>query len=337
LHRNTLHPSLDDGNHERNAEMARVAVIGAGTMGHALALVFALGDHEVRLTDSAPGTLELAQELMETALDTLVQFGEVPPERTPAWLQSAVSRQGSLAETVSGAELIIEAIVERADAKQVLYAELDAVAPAEAIWASNTSYLDVFPLIPEGRQRRAMITHWYTPPYLVDLCDLVPGPRCDPSVVEQVRCMVADMGKVPIVIRKFVPGYVANRVQSAIQAEVLKLLDEGVGTASEIDAAIIHGIALRLPILGILAKADFSGLQIGYDAARSRGSEPPKAVADLVESGKTGVMSGAGFYDWSQHTPAEWFQDRDRRLAQLKQALRKAGSLAGFQERGEVP
>ena len=167
--------------------MANVAVLGAGTMGHALALVFALGGHRVRLTDSDPGTLERAQALMETALATLVRLGEGPPDRTADWLAGAVTRRASLAETVAGAELIIEAIIERPDAKRALYAELDAVAPAEAIWASNTSYLDVFPLIPEGRQRRAMIAHWYTPPYLVDLCDLVPGPRCEPEAVEQVR------------------------------------------------------------------------------------------------------------------------------------------------------
>lgn len=320
--------------------MARVAVIGAGTMGHALALVFALGGHQVRLTDSNPATLDRAQGLMEMALATLVKFGEAPVEWNAAWLQGAVTRHAALAETVADAELIIEAIVERPDAKRALYAELDKVAPAEAIWASNTSYLDVFPLIPEGRQQRAMIAHWYTPPYLVDLCDLVPGPKCDPAVVERVRGVVAAMGQVPIVMRKFVPGYVANRVQAAIQAEVQKLLDDGVGTAQEIDAAIIHGIALRLPILGVFAKADFTGLQLMYDAARNRSGGagqggPGKVLAELVESGRTGVLSGAGFYDWSGHTPAEWFEDRDRRLVELKRALRRIGSLAGFQEKGE--
>lgn len=320
--------------------MTRVAVIGAGTMGHAIALVFALGGHQVRLTDNNPATLERAQGLMETALATLVKFGEAPADRNAAWLRGAVTRHASLAETVADAELIIEAIIERPDAKRALYAELDKVAPAEAIWASNTSYLDVFPLIPEGRQRRAMIAHWYTPPYLVDLCDLVPGPKCDPAVVERVRGMVTAMGQVPIVMRKFVPGYVANRVQAAIQAEVQKLLDDGVGTAQEIDAAIIHGIALRLPILGVFAKADFTGLQLMYDAARNRSGGageggPGKVLTELVESGKTGVLSGAGFYDWSGRTPAEWFEDRDRRLVELKRALRRIGSLAGFQEKGE--
>ena len=320
--------------------MANVAVLGAGTMGHALALVFALGGHRVRLTDSDPGTLERAQALMETALATLVRLGEAPPDRTADWLAGAVTRRASLAETVAGAELIIEAIIERPDAKRALYAELDAVAPAEAIWASNTSYLDVFPLIPEGRQRRAMIAHWYTPPYLVDLCDLVPGPRCEPEAVEQVRSMVAALGQVPIVMRKFVPGYVANRVQAAIQAELQKLLDEGVGTAQEIDAAMIHGIALRLPILGVFAKADFTGLQLMHDAARNRSGGageggPGRALTELVESGKTGVLSGAGFYDWSGRSPAEWFEERDRRLVELKRAMRRIGSLAGFQEKGD--
>jgi 3-hydroxybutyryl-CoA dehydrogenase len=320
--------------------MANVAVLGAGTMGHALALVFALGGHRVRLTDSNAATLERAQGLMETALATLVRLGEAPPDRTADWLAGAVTRHASLAETVAGAELIIEAIIERPDAKRGLYAELDAVAPAGAIWASNTSYLDVFPLIPEGRQRRAMIAHWYTPPYLVDLCDLVPGPRCEPEVVERVRSIVAALGQVPIVMRKFVPGYVANRVQAAIQAELQKLLDEGVGTAQEIDAAMIHGIALRLPILGVFAKADFTGLQLMYDAARNRSGGageggPGRALTELVESGKTGVLSGAGFYDWSGRSPAEWFEERDRRLVELKRAMRRIGSLAGFQEKGD--
>ena len=108
----------------------------------------------------------------------------------------------------------------------------------------------------------------------------------------------------------------------------------------EIDAAIIHGIALRLPILGVFAKADFTGLQLMYDAARNRSGGageggPGRVLAELVEAGRTGVLSGAGFYDWSSRSAAEWFEDRDRRLVELKRAMRRIGSLAGFQEKGE--
>jgi 3-hydroxybutyryl-CoA dehydrogenase len=314
-----------------------VAVLGAGTMGHALALVFALGGHRVRLTDSNPATLEKAEALMEKARATLAAAGELPPEQDAAWLRGAVSRHATLAETVADAELIVEAIVEKPEAKRALYAELDALAPADAIWASNTSYLDVFPLIPERRQRQALIAHWYTPPYLVDLVDIMPGPACDLKHVAFVRDMVTAMGKQPIVMKKFVPGYIANRLQSAIGLEVQKLLDEGVATAEEIDAAIIHGIALRLPILGVLAKADFTGLPMMQDALRNRMYTPPElrgrseSLDLLVAAGRTGVMAGSGFYDWKGRDPAALFEERDRRLLALKRALRQIGTMAGME------
>jgi 3-hydroxybutyryl-CoA dehydrogenase len=317
--------------------MANVAVLGAGTMGHALTLVFALGGHKVRLTDSNPATLARAQGLMEKALETLVAAGEAPAGWTSAHLAQALTRHADLAETVDGAELIVEAIVEKPDAKRTLYAQLDAVAPKDAIIASNTSYLDIFPLMPAARQKRTLIAHWYTPPYLVDLVDIVGGPETDPACIETVRDICAAMGKQPIVMRKFVPGYIANRLQSAIGLEVQKLLDEGVATAEEIDAAIIHGIALRLPILGVLAKADFTGLPMMQDALRNKMYTPPEvrgksdALDAAVAAGRTGVMAGAGFYDWKGADPAALFEARDRRLLALKQALRRIGTMAGME------
>lgn len=317
--------------------MARVAVLGAGTMGHALALVFALGGHSVRLTDSNPATLARAKGLMETALATLAEAGEAPEGWTAAHLAQAVTRHDSLADCVEGAEIIVEAIVEDPDAKRALYAALDAVAPPEAIIASNTSYLDIFPLMPAARQRRTLIAHWYTPPYLVDLVDIVGGPETDPAAVETVRATVAAMGKQPIVMRKFVPGYIANRIQSAIGLEVQQLLDDGVATAAEIDAAIIHGIALRLPILGVLAKADFTGLPMMQLALANRMYAPPpvrgasESLDALVVGGRTGVMAGAGFYDWGGKDPATLFEERDRRLLALRRALREIGTMAGLE------
>ena len=316
--------------------MSRVAVLGAGTMGHALALVFALGGHSVRLTDNSQETLAKAQGLMEKALATLAAAGEAGGW-TSAHLAQAVTRHDSLADCVEGAELIVEAIVENPDAKRTLYAQLDAVAPTEAIIASNTSYLDIFPLMPAARQRRTLIAHWYTPPYLVDLVDIVGGPETDPAAIETVRAMIAAMGKQPIVMRKFVPGYIANRLQSAIGLEVQQLLDDGVATPEEIDAAIIHGIALRLPILGVLAKADFTGLPMMQHALRNKMYTPPEvrgrseSLEALVAAGKTGVMSGAGFYDWGGKDPATLFEERDRRLLALRKALREIGTMAGLE------
>jgi 3-hydroxybutyryl-CoA dehydrogenase len=318
--------------------MSRVAVIGAGTMGHALALVFALGGHQVRLTDSNEATLARAQGLMEKALATLVEGGEAPADWTSGHLAQSVTRHPSLAEAVDGAELIVEAIIETPEAKRALFAQLDALAPADAIIASNTSHLDVFPLIPAARQARALIAHWYTPPYLVDLVDVIPGPQCDPAVFEGVMQTLRDMGKQPLGLKKFVPGYVANRIQAAIGLEVQHLLDEGVATAPEIDAAIIHGLALRLPILGVFAKADFTGLALSQAILSNKSYAPPPVrgrsdtLDTLVAAGRTGVLAGAGYYDWPQD-PATLFEARDRRLIALKQAMREIGTMAGL-ERG---
>lgn len=312
----------------------RVAVLGAGTMGHALALVFAMGGHSVRLTDANPETLARAPGLMAQALATLAAAREAPSGMGPEQLAQLCTCHPTLEAAVEGAELIVEAIVENPDAKRDLYAKLDACAPANAIWASNTSYLDVFPLMPKHRLGRALIAHWYTPPYLVDLVDLVASPECDPAVLAEVKSVVEGMGKVPIVLKKFIPGYIANRVQAALQAEVQFLIDEGYASAQDIDDSALHGIALRFMIIGIMAKADFTGLPMLQHAFRNKMYTPPNVESSasmdaLVARGDTGVMSGRGYYDWGGRSPAELFEERDAKLIALKKAMRQIGFMAG--------
>jgi len=314
--------------------MTEVAVIGAGTMGHALALVFALGGHRVRLTDANPATLARAPALMRTAVETLAEAGEVDTEAASRLAQS-VRLCNTLAETVQGAELVIEAIIERPDVKRTLYAELDRLMEPDAILASNTSNLNIFPLVPPARQKRTAIAHWYTPPYLCDLVDVVPGPETDPAVIETLRATVAAMGKVPVVFKQFVQGYVANRIQAAIGLEVQHLLDEGLVTPRDIDQSVLHGIALRMPILAVLAKADFTGLELLRDGMANRSYTPPtprdhsETLDKLVSEGRTGVMAGRGYFDWGGRAPEELFRERDRKLLALKRALRDIKPMEG--------
>jgi 3-hydroxybutyryl-CoA dehydrogenase len=315
--------------------MSEIAVVGAGLMGHGIALVFALNGHAVRLTDSRAETLDAVPGLLASALDTLREAGAVDPSWTPERLAGAITRSPDLGETVRGADLVIEAITENPEAKRALFAELDRLCRPDAILASNTSYLDVFPLVPEARQARALVMHWYTPPYIVDLVDVVAGPKTDPAVVARAKDIVLGLGQVPIVLKRFVPGYVANRIQSAIAAEVYHLLDEGIASPREIDDAIIHGLSLRIPILGHLAKADFTGLELLRHALRNATYAPPAARTNsdtldaLVAEGRSGVMAGKGYFDWGGRTPAELFRDRDRRLLALKKAMREIGPLQG--------
>jgi 3-hydroxybutyryl-CoA dehydrogenase len=315
--------------------MAEVAVVGAGLMGHALALVFALGGHQVRLTDNNPESLERAPGLMATALATLTENGEVDASRDRQWLSTAVRCVPSLADTVKGATVVIEAVVERSDIKRLVYGQLETLMDPGAILASNTSNLDIFPLVPPGLAKRTIVAHWYTPPYLCDLVDLCPGPETQPGAVETVRDMVAAMGKVPVVFKQMVQGYVANRLQAAMQLEVYRMLDEGLVTPKDIDDSVLHGLALRIPILGIMAKADFTGLLLMQQGMKNRSYTPPEprdrseTLDALIEAGRTGVMSGKGYFDWGDASAEELFRERDRKLLALKQALRKIGPMEG--------
>jgi 3-hydroxybutyryl-CoA dehydrogenase len=313
----------------------RVAVLGAGLMGHALALVYALGGHTVRLIDNNPATLAKSGPLMEKALATLREAGEVDGTWTDDRLRAAVTRTGSMADTLRDAELIVEAVYESPEIKRAVYAEVDALAPMDAIIASNTSRLDIFPLMPERRQARTLIAHWYTPPYLVDLCDVVGSERTDPAVIETVRDVVAAMGKKPVVMKRFIAGYIANRIQAAIMLEAHFLLDEGYATPRDIDDAIIHGLALRIPIIGAMAKADFAGLALLKSELTNRSYEPPPArgfsttLDKLIVEGRSGVTAGRGYFDWGGRSAEELFRERDRKLLALKRALRDIGPMLG--------
>ncbi len=315
--------------------MSEIAVVGGGLMGHGIALVLALAGHGVRLTDTRPETRDAVPGLMASALATLKEAGAAPEGWDADRLARAVRIEADLPAAVAGADLVIEAITENPEAKRALFAELDRLCPPETILASNTSYLDVFPLLPADRQGRALVMHWYTPPYIIDLVDVVPGPGTDPAVIAAMADLVVGLGQKPVVLKRFVPGYIANRIQQAISAEVFHLLDEGYATPREIDEAIIHGLSLRIPILGHLAKADFTGLELTQRALANATYTPPpprtrsETLDALCGQGRTGVMAGRGYFDWGGRDPADLFRERDRKLLALKKAMAGIGRMEG--------
>lgn len=307
-------------------EIKSVGVLGAGTMGHALALVHAAGGLNVRLTDNNADTLARAPDLIASALDTLIAAGAMDEAAKKSALDRITTVQ-TLKDAVTDADLIVEAVVENIPVKTAVYAEVDAAARESAIIASNTSHLDPFPLIPKRRQPNALIAHWYTPPYICDLVDLAPGPETKPAVIETMRALYAGMGKEPIVFKSMLEGYIANRLQAALHLEVFDLLDKGLVSAEDIDRSIRHGLALRFATLGVLRKADFTGLDMMRRAIGNKSYTPPKVpdtsatLEKLIDQGRGGVMSGAGFFDYGNRAPEDLFRERDVELIELKRAL----------------
>jgi 3-hydroxybutyryl-CoA dehydrogenase len=313
--------------------MKNISVVGAGLMGHGLASVFAMGGCKVMLHDVSEDALTRAQKLISEVFHTLAEAGVISPRGSTSTLKDRVTCTSNLATAVAQADLIVEAVTEDADTKRSLFSELDTCAPLAALWASNTSSLNIFDLLPARRQGKSLIAHWYSPPYIIDLVDVVPGPETEPEALSVVKDLLESLGKKPIVLSKFISGFIANRLQAALNLEIFFLLDQGYATPEQIDEAVKSGLGLRMPLLGILRKADYTGLELIQQLLANKTYEPPRGLErsqtldELVKMGRTGVMAGKGFFDYHGRSPEALFLDRDLKLLTLQKFLRQLGDL----------
>lgn len=313
--------------------MNNVAIIGAGTMGHCLAQVFAQGGYQVSLNDVSEEILQQARRLIASNLETLCQAGLFDPAEKPAVLEERISYTTDLATAVAASELVIEAIVEDPEAKKGLFSELDGLCPREAILASNTSYLDIYRFVETRRPEKVLITHWFAPPHIVPLVEIVPGPQTTPETVATVKKVLDGLGKQTIVLKKFLPGFIANRLQAALSLEVYHLLDNGYATPEDIDMATKASFGLRIPILGLVKRVDFAGLDLVQRILKSKSYIPPQVrgrsevLDSMVSQGRLGVKTGKGFYDYGDSPIEEILRKRDVKLLKLREFLAELGEI----------
>ena len=313
-------------------EIRNVTVVGAGTMGHSLAQAFAQGGFNVWLNDVQEAILSKARSLIASNLMTLVELGLLPKDQqTP--ILNRIQTTTKIEEAGKEADLVVEAIIEDAGAKKEMFRTLDKICPPQAILASNTSYMDIFKFVETKRPEKVLITHWFAPPHIIPLVEIVCGPKTAPETVDVVKALLVKLGKKPIVLSRFLPGFIANRLQSALGSEVLFLLDNGYATPEDIDEATKASFGLRIPILGLVKRMDFTGLNLTQKIISNRLYEPPqpqgksKTVDRLMAQGKMGVKSGSGFYDYGGRPTEEIMKERDIKLIKLKEFLRELGEL----------
>ena len=313
-------------------EIRNVAIIGAGTMGHSLAQVFAQGGHNVRLHDIREDVLSKSMSLIASNLATQVELGLVEKNQ-PAAILKRIRTVTQMADAGADTDFVIEAVVEDAGVKKEVFATLDAVCPPKAILASNTSYMDIFKFVQTRRPEKVLITHWFAPPHIVPLVEIVPGPETARETVDAIKALLIRLGKTPIVLSKFLPGFIANRLQSALGREVLFLLENGYASPEDIDEATKASFGLRIPILGLVKRMDFTGLDLTQKVLKNRSYEPPKPIEKsriidgLIAQGKLGVKSGSGFYDYGGRSPEEIMKERDIKLIKLREFLKQLGEL----------
>jgi 3-hydroxybutyryl-CoA dehydrogenase len=283
------------------AEIARIVVVGAGTMGSQIALQTAYaGRHQVVLADSSPEQLARAAAQNEALTRRSVERGRLGEEAAGAAL-ARIRTTTDLAEAVGDADLVVEAVFEELDAKRQVWADLARHARPDALLASNSSTIAISRLV-EGvpQPERCCNMHFFHPVTRMELCEVVRGPRTSDDTVRTAMDFVRSIDRVPVLINREVHGFIVNRILFAAAEEALRLLEGGYASAEDIDTAVKKG--LNWP-MGMFELLDFSGLDIFYGALEDRrrlegGPGAPAALRELVERGDLGRKTGRGFHDY---------------------------------------
>src|SRR5580698_3878397 len=285
-----------------NVTKARIAVVGAGLMGHGIAQVFALAGHDVKITDTVVQNLDTVQSRIAANLRDL---GD--DESAAARVQPCVD----LTEAVREADFIVEAIAEKLDLKQKLLADIELRARRDAILASNTSVIPITAIMQSLiRRERALGTHWWNPPFLVPLVEVIETQWTSPQAVAWTMELHRRAGKKPAHVKKDVPGFIGNRLQHALWREAISLVEHGICDAETVDAVIKASFGRRIAVLGPLENADLVGTDLTLaihetvlPAIDSRPGASPY-LKKLVADGKLGFKSGEGFRKWSAEEQA---------------------------------
>lgn len=296
----------------------KAAVIGTGMMGPGIAVTLALGGVWARLISrSEEGAREGLRKAHEQ-LAILESHGLAKPDQA-AFARETMTAGADLEDAAHLADLIVESAPEDMAFKQALFAQLDGWARPEAILASNTSGLSITGIAAKcQRPERVMTSHFWNPPHIMPLVEIVRGEKTDPALAEQFRALLAHCGKAVVMVKKDRPGQLGNRLQMALWREAVYIAQEGIADVEDIDVAAKLGFGLRLPVYGMFEHADMVGLPLANavmtNAARDLYNlpTPPMLIAKKIEAGETGASAGRGFYDWSKRDAVAV---RDRRDA----------------------
>ncbi|MGH2617103.1 MAG: 3-hydroxyacyl-CoA dehydrogenase family protein [Thermomicrobiales bacterium] len=288
--------------------MQRIAVIGSGLMGHGIALELAAHGYDIRLHDRDQAQLARARDSIAEGLARLVAIERLSAEDAAA-APAHITMGTDLRETVAAVDLVIEAVTEDLELKRATFRDLDSWAPPHAILASNSSsFMPSLLAAVTNRPDKVLVAHYFNPPHLLPLVELVRGEQTSDATIETMRALYAGIGKSPAVVQREAPGFVGNRLQMALLREALAIVDAGIATPADVDTIIKTSFGRRLAVAGVFEVFEAAGWDLTLAVAEQlfpaidRSTAPPASLREKVACGELGLKAGKGFYEW---TPEE--------------------------------
>ncbi len=310
-------------------ELDHATILGTGTMAPSIATAFAAAGIDVTIWGRRADAVTHAVEQTHAATTWLHSEG-LTTDRL-----GAIDGSDRLEDAVDGATLAVEAVSEDTRVKRELYARVEAVADPSMVLASTTSGLGPDELAADvDHPERFLVLHFWNPAHLIPLVEVLGGTRTDPQLVTQASRLLRRMGKHPVELHRFVPGFIGTRLQQAVVREAIALFEAGVADAADIDAATRLSFGARFPVMGPLETCDLGGLDVvaaihDYLLADLDTSDAPQpALTRRVDHGQLGAKTGRGFYDWTDRDAGALSSDRDRELLDRIRRLRAQGQLA---------
>ncbi len=307
-------------------KIKRILVVGAGTMGHAIAQVYATAGFEVDLVDLNQEVLANAMNKIKSNLSLLVEYKHVKSGEISNIL-NRIHPSTDLKVAAQNCDLVLEAVSEDRNVKRDVFSQLNEFCSEDIILASNTSELNIFNVAKVKNPKRLVIHHWFHPPYIIPLVEIVAGRKTSSEVIDISFKLLEKIGKKPLILKKFTNAFVVNKIQQAINSAVFSLLIKGIASPEEIDMAIKNSVGIRLPFAGVVQNLDFVGLDVVYDIIKNMGGMDLVLLKDKVENGQLGAKTSKGFYDYQGRTEEEILTKRDKLYLQMLEFLKQKNAF----------
>jgi len=305
-----------------------ILIVGAGTMGRGIAEIFSAKGISTTLYDAFPEQLGKAKKMIQADMDYMQEEGLVNEEEMKN-TQNLIFYEEDLKKCAPKANLVFEGIFEDFDAKRDIFNQLDQLCTADCIFCSNTSASNIFEIAQISHPERLLITHFFNPPYIMPLVEVVMGPETSPETLDMVKELLIEIGKDPAVIKQYIPGFIVNRIATAIAREAGYMVTQGWTTGADIDRAIRNTSGIRYAFEGPMALYDV----VGWDLTTKVSKDIHKSLCndddmenrlgkELMKKGEVGLKSGKGVYDYSDVDTQEYMNERSHKIIKMIKTMR---------------